>query len=132
LRKRAWFQGRAAVAVLPCLIGAGCTPTGTSPGGGFDGLYAGAAQVTVNGNLACPASLPIDDFRVQDNVVLFAGFSVPVDADGALTDSPPGGTYLNGRFGGPPSTGSADTDFRGTLRWGDECLYSINVHRVRG
>ena len=98
------------------------------PANPHDGIYTGAADVVVNGDLKCPSPMPITNFRVDGNVVRFGGFRAAIGADGSIGQTPFRGMWLSGRFDGAKFTGmlNADHDVIALL---EGCIYAINVTR---
>jgi len=145
-RSRDWpFTGAAAAIIALAL--AGCTQPPSAdvmfggvpraPGappvaaGGLNGLYVGSADVEVNGNLACPTTMPISNFEVVGDTVSFGAFAGPIAPDGTVSLRARGMVF-NGRFLGTEFDGHVDTtsgpDF--IMRPLRTCLYAIRVHRL--
>jgi len=135
-------------AVAACLLAFGCAsgppsgdvlfggraaPQPVAASGPLDGLYAGTANVLVNGDLTCPLQLSISNFRVQDNVVSLGGFRAPIAPDGTITNVPFEGMFLTGRFVGPHFTGAVDAQSNlQNIRPLKTCIYALDVRRVAG
>jgi len=100
-------------------------------GGGLNGLYVGTADIELNGNLACPDTMPITNFEVTGDVVRFGAFAGPIAPDGTVSLRARGMVF-NGRFTGSEFNGRVDTTSGPDviMRPLKTCLYAIRVHRL--
>jgi hypothetical protein len=101
------------------------------PASSLDGIYVGSADVEVNGNLVCPTTMTITNFRVEGTQVRFGGFEGPIASDGTVNLLFQG-MVLNGRFVSSGFDGHVDTTSGPdvVVRPLRTCLYAIRVHRL--
>ncbi len=116
--------------VAPPAFGGGLpvAPVQVAVAGPHDGLYAGAARVSVNMNLACEPRIALGGLRVDGGQLRFGGFRGTVQADGSVV-ARFGRSNIFGRFAAGGFEGRI-THYPSLLNDSQSCIYEAELRRV--